>query len=198
MDSGLRTPDSGCLARERDQQFPLALPERRLHRIRKPLPDPVLDDESVDHDLDAVFDLLVQHRAGVRLVEQEFLAVDAHAGEAGFLGLVEHVLVFALAIADLRRQQQDAAVRRQGHDAIDDLVLAAFADFAAALMAVLDADARPQHAQVVEDLGDGADGGTGILRCGFLFDGDGRRQATDRFVLGLLQLAEKLPGVGRQ
>ena len=60
------------------------------------------------------------------------------------------------------------------------------------------ADPRPQHAQVIVDLGDRAHGtapaGYGVA----LFDGDGRADAVDPVDIGLGQAGQKLPRVSRQ
>ena len=56
----------------------------------------------------------------------------------------------------------------------------------------------PEKAHVVVDLGDGAHGGARIVGGGFLVDGDGWRQALDLVDVRLLELAQELPGVGRQ
>ena len=55
-----------------------------------------------------------------------------------------------------------------------------------------------EDAEVVVDLGDGADGRARALARGLLLDADGRRQAADVFDLRLLHLAEELPGVRGQ
>ncbi len=60
------------------------------------------------------------------------------------------------------------------------------------------ADAREQQAQVVVDLGDGADGGARVLRGRLLLDGDRRRQPVDVVDVGLLHHLEELARVGRQ
>ncbi len=60
------------------------------------------------------------------------------------------------------------------------------------------ADARPQQAHVVVDLGDGADGRARVLRGGLLLDGDGRRQAVDLVDVRLLHHLEELPRIGGQ
>ena len=59
-------------------------------------------------------------------------------------------------------------------------------------------DAREEHAQVVVDLGDGADGRARVLRGGLLLDRDRRRQPLDRVDLGLLHLLQELARVGRE
>ncbi len=60
------------------------------------------------------------------------------------------------------------------------------------------ADAGEEQAEVVVDLGDGADRGAGVAAGRLLVDGDGRRQALDEVDVGLVHLAEELAGVGRQ
>ena len=60
------------------------------------------------------------------------------------------------------------------------------------------ADAGVEDAQVIVDLGDGADGGARIAAGRLLLDADGRRQAGEVIDIRLLQLAEELPGVARQ
>ena len=71
-------------------------------------------------------------------------------------------------------------------------------DRLAADRAVRPAGARPEQAQVVVDLGDGADGRAGVAVGGLLVDRHRRRQALDEVDVGLVHLAEELPGVRRQ
>src|SRR5439155_17250747 len=65
-------------------------------------------------------------------------------------------------------------------------------------VAVWMADARPQQAQVVVDLGDRADGRARVARRGLLVDRDRRREALDRVHVGLVHLAQELARVGAQ
>ena len=60
------------------------------------------------------------------------------------------------------------------------------------------ADGRVEHAQIIVDFGDGADGGTRTAAGGFLFDGNGRAQAVDGIDVGPLHLIEELARVGRE
>ena len=60
------------------------------------------------------------------------------------------------------------------------------------------AHARPEHAQVVVDLGDGAHRGARVAAGRLLLDGDGGGQAADGVVERLVHLPEELPGVGGQ
>ena len=61
-------------------------------------------------------------------------------------------------------------------------------DGAVAVGAVGLADAGVEKAEVVVDLGDGADGGAGTAAGGFLFDGDGGGEAVDGVDVGALHL----------
>ena len=60
------------------------------------------------------------------------------------------------------------------------------------------ADAGEEQFEVVVDLGGGADRRTRVARVDLLLDGDGRRDPRDEVDVGLVDLAQKLPGVGRQ
>ena len=84
------------------------------------------------------------------------------------------------------------------HDLVDDLLGRLPGDRLAADVAVRMADARPQQAQVVVDLGDRADRRPRVARRRLLVDRDRRRQALDRVDVGLVHLAEELPRVGAQ
>ena len=72
------------------------------------------------------------------------------------------------------------------------------ADLAAALRAVGHADARVEQAQVVVDLGDGADGRARVAAGAALVDGDGRAEPLDLVDVRLLHQAEELARVGRE
>ena len=126
------------------------------------------------------------------------LAVDAGAHEPGLAQLDQLLAVLALAAAHDRRQDVDARALGQLQDAVDDLLHRLRRDRAPALRAVRRADAREQQAQVVVDLGDGADGRARVLAGRLLLDGDRRREALDRVDVGLLHLLEELPRVGRE
>jgi hypothetical protein len=56
-------------------------------------------------------------------------------------------------------------------------------------------DAGEQQTQVVVDLGDRADRGSGVARRRLLVDGDRRRQTLDELDVGLVHLAEELAGI---
>ena len=83
-------------------------------------------------------------------------------------------------------------------DLVDDLLDGLSGDGPAAVGAVRVADARVEQAQVVVDLGDGADRRARVARGRLLLDGDGRREALDRVDVGLVHLPQELAGVGRE
>ena len=73
-----------------------------------------------------------------------------------------------------------------------------WADFFAGLGVVAGGKARVEEFEVVVDLGEGADGGTGGADRVFLLDGDGGRDAIDPVNIGLIHAVEELPDVRRE
>src|SRR6266550_9106718 len=57
---------------------------------------------------------------------------------------------------------------------------------------------REQEAQVIVDLGYGANGRPRVAACALLVDRDRRREALDVVDVRLLHLAEELAGIGRE
>jgi hypothetical protein len=106
------------------------------------------------------------------LGEVAHFAVDAGA-EALLVELIEQVFELAFAAADDGGHDGDALAHAELEDALDDLFGGLAGDGAAAVGAVGRADRGVEQAQVVVDLGDGADGGAGAAAGGFLLDGDG-------------------------
>ena len=81
-------------------------------------------------------------------------------------------------------------------DLVDDRLDRLARDRPAADRAVRPADARVEQAQVVVDLGDGADRRARVARGRLLVDRDRRREALDRVHVRLLHHLEELPRVG--
>jgi hypothetical protein len=191
----LRVGARRALPLDNRDQLPLGLAQRGLDRVGDARALALLDDDAVDHQLDVVLLLLLQR---LDILEPDDHPVDAHAGEAGLARVGDELAELTLAVLDQRRQQGHLAALVEAHQLADDLVGRPRRHRAAAQMAALLAHARVEHAQVVVDLGDGADRGARVGRGRLLLDGDGRRQAADVIVLGLLHLAEELAGIGRQ
>ena len=102
-----------------------------------------------------------------------------------------------LAVLDERAEDEQAGALGQGQDLVDDLLDALALD-RRGRRAVRLADPGEQQAQVVVDLGDGADRRARVAPGALLVDRDGRRQAVDLVDVRLLHLAEELAGVGGQ
>ena len=83
-------------------------------------------------------------------------------------------------------------------DLRDDLVGGERSHLVATLRAVLDADPRVEYPEVVVDLGDRADGGSGVGGGGLLLDRNRRTQAADVVVRRLFHLTEELARIARQ
>ena len=130
------------------------------------------------------------------LVEPQQLAVDAHARVALEPHLLEQLPVLALAPADDRREDHEAAALLDRHQPVGDLLERLAGDLLAALGTVRMPDPRPEQAHVVIDLGHGADRRARVARGRLLVDRDRRREAFDRVDVGLLHQAQELTGVG--
>ena len=151
--------------------------------------------EPVDDHLDRVLLVALELELG-RQVDD--LTVDPGAREALPRELVEQRVVLALAAAHHRREHLEPGAVGQLQHPVDDLLRRLAGDELAAVRAVRHADPRVEQAQVVVDLGDRADGGARVARRRFLVDRDRGRQALDEVDVGLVHLAEELPGVRRQ
>ncbi len=130
-----------------------------------------LDLEAVYHRVDAVFLVLFQIGRVIDLADQ---AVHPGADKAAAAQFIEHMQVFALALADNGGQHHHPAAFRQGHDLVHHLADGLGFQFDVMIRAVGIADPGEQQAQVVVNLGNGAHGGAGIMGGGFLFNGNSR------------------------
>ena len=122
-------------------------------------------------------------------------AIDAGT-KALLIKLIEQIFKFTLAASDDGSHDGDALAIAELQDALDDLLRGLAGDGPAAVGAVRGADGGIEQAEVVVDLGDGADGGAGAAAGGLLLNGDGGRQAFDGVDIGAFDLIEKLAGVG--
>ena len=133
-----------------------------------------------------------------RLGELDQLAVDDRARVALGAELLEEVDELALLLRDDRGDDLVAGALGQLHELIGDLLHGLALDDLAALGAVRHADARPQQAHVVVDLGDRADRRARVAVRRLLVDRDGGAQPLDEVDVGSVDLAEELAGVGAQ
>ena len=169
--------------------------EGDLDRLGQPPFDAVFQDQAIDDDVDVVVAAAVELDV---LVERARLAVDADLGEAARPQRGQFLLELPLAPAHDRRQHVDALVVGGEHHHVDDPFERLRGDLTPAQVAVRHADVGEEQAQVVVDLGDGADRRPRIRAGRLLLDGDGRRQPLDQVDVGLFHLLEELPGVRRQ
>ena len=124
------------------------------------------------------------------------LSIHARAHEPFAEGALEQVAELSLPSPDEGGANLDAGAGGPAEDLPGDLRRRLGAHGAAARGTVGGAGARPQEAQIVVDLGDGAHGGARVAAGGALLDGDRGGQSLDHIHIGLLHDAEELPGVG--
>ncbi len=177
---------------ELDHRHAVGQLEALFERIRQPRADIGFHHQPVDHHVDVVGEFLVERLDLLDFVEG---AVDLDALVALAQEVGELLAVFALAAAHHRRQHIDARALRQCQHAVDHLRHGLAFNGQSSRRRIGHADARPQQAHVVVDLGDGADGGARILRGGLLLDGNGRRQPVDLVDVRLLHHFQELAGV---
>ena len=104
--------------------------------------------------------------------------------------------MLALSAGDHGAHDHDSGGGWDGLNGIDDLLDSLAGDQPATVRTVGTTGAGVEEADVVVDLGDGADGGAGIVACALLVDGDSGAEALDVVDVGLLHAAEELAGVG--
>ena len=178
-----------------DEESPLAELEGELDAVGEASLEALLEHEAVDDDVEIV---------GARAIELELVAevdhgpVDACAHEAFAAEALELELELAFACPRDGRHDRELRAFGEGRDAVDDLLDGLRLDPLSAVRAVGDADTRIKEAQVVGDLGDGADRRARGLGEGALLDGDGRAQALDALDVGFGELLEKLARVCAQ
>ncbi|MEZ0044221.1 hypothetical protein ABIA42_003100 [Bradyrhizobium sp. USDA 327] len=145
--------------------------QRGLEAFGEALADIGAHHDAVDDDVDVVREFLVQRRRFRELMEG---AVDLDALEALLEPFGQLLPVLALAAAHDGREQIEAGAFGQRQHAVDHLRDGLALDRQARGRRIGYADAGPEQAHVVVDLGDGADGGTRVLRRRLLLDRDRR------------------------
>src|SRR5664279_3461331 len=114
-----------------------------------------MDDEAIHHDFDVVDTIAVERDVFFKVIN---FAVGADALKTRFADVLEDLLVLTFAPLDDRGKNLRARTVGQRFDFIDDLLGALSDDFRAADRTMRDADARVQEAQIIVNLGNGADG----------------------------------------
>ena len=180
---------------ERETRRALGQPEGRLERLGEALRGIGTHLEPVDHGLDRMAAARVERGTFVELDE---LAVDARPHVTLAAQVLEHLDVLALAVLHDRREQQHAGALGQREHLVDHLRDGLRGEVLPVLGAARDAGARVQHAQVIVDLGDGADRRARVVRRRLLFDRDRGREPFDVVDVGLFHDRQELPRIGRQ
>ena len=155
--------------------------------------DSGLHQQAIDDDFEGVVLALVE---GQVVFEVHQFAIDAGAGEAVLDQLLHFFFELAFAATNDGRHDHDAVVGCKRHDTLYDLLRRLAGDGLAAIRAMGNADRRVEQAQVIVDLGDGADGGARAAAGGFLLDGNRWAKAVDGIDVGALHLVEELAGIG--
>ena len=96
------------------------------------------------------------------------------------------------------RRERHARTLAEREHVFGDVIHAEVAYLRAADGRIGASDAREQQLEVIVQFGGRADGRTGIARIDLLFDGDGRSDARDQVHVGFGDLAQELPGIGRE
>ncbi len=118
-----------------------------------------LDEQAVDDDFDGVVLTLINDW---EIVERNQFSIDSSADVAVLREFFEFLAKGALTAAHDRRENHDAVVRLAEfavENGLDDLLTGLARDGLAAIGAMRHADGGVDHAEVIVDFRDGADGG---------------------------------------
>ena len=151
--------------------------------------------QPVDHHVDVVLLVLLQFGW---ILEFRHDAIDAGPDVATGLEFAEYMQMFALAVAHQWRQHHQPRAFGHGQHLVDHLADGLCLQFLVMGGAVRVAHAGKQQAQIIVNLGDGADGGARVVRCGLLFDRDGGGKPFDVIDVRLVHHRQELPRVRRQ
>ncbi len=178
-----------------DLHEPLGEAQGRLDRIGQTSAVLGARNQPIDDHRDIVILAAVELR---RFGEFNEFAVHHRAHEALLAGILEQLPELTLAPAHERREHLDLGARGPRQHDIGNLRRRLLRHRATAIGAMRRPGARVEQAQVVVDLGDGANGGTRIGTGGLLLDGDRGRQALDDIDVRLLHQPKELAGVRRE
>ncbi len=154
-----------------------------------------MDDQAVYDGLDCVFNKTLQFW---RLIEISHLSVDAGTDVTLRAQSLQHVRVLAFTAMHDGGQQHQARALGIAHHMVHHLTdrLGLQASFMIGASGLT--DPRVEQAQVVINLGDGADRRSRIMGDGFLLDGYRWREALYRIDVGFLHQRQELARIGRE
>ena len=148
----------------RDDERAFGQRQRLLDRLGQARTHAGIVLQAIDDNLDVVLDPAIE----LQIVgEPDHLAIDAGADEAALEHVGEQILVFALLAAHHRGEDKKARAFGQGEDARQDLLARLGGDGPAAFGTMALTDASVEDAEIVVNLGDGADGRAGIAPAAF-------------------------------
>ncbi len=151
--------------------------------------------QPVDDDIDRMLLRAGEPGEGIDLVN---LSVHAQPDESLRAQFGEQLALLALAVGDHRREDHQPAAFRQRKDVVYHLRDGLCCERQPMFGAVRSAGAGEKQAQVVVNLGDRADGRTGVVAGRLLFDRNRRRESLDQVDVGFLHSLQELSGVRRQ
>ena len=149
---------------------------RLLNRLGDTAQRILTDHDAIDHDLDIVLEFLIQID---RIVERAHFTVDTHAAKALGAKVLKQFGVLAFSPAHHRCQHKRAAALPRRQDLVGNLVGRLTLNDAAAFGTVRGAHTGEQQAQIVINLGYGANRRARVFRRRLLVDRHRRRKAVD-------------------
>ena len=167
----------------------------RFNRVRQAAAQPLLQHQTVHHQLNGVLPVLFQLDLFRQVVEN---AVCPHPGEALLPGILQNLHMLALFAPNHRGQHHETSPLPQSLHPVHNLVDGLAADLLAALGAVGDAHPGPEQTQVVIYFRYRAHCRPGAFGRCLLVNGNSGRQAVNGIHIRLVHLAQKLPGIGTQ
>ncbi len=169
--------------------------QRGFYRVVQAAPDALLENETVDDDLDIVLVITIEPDL---LGQVTCLAVDSGACKSSPGKLLERLGELAFATLDDRSQDLKAGSLGQVENLVDYLLGGLTSDGSSTKMTVWSPDPGEQKPQVVVDLGDRSHRRSWVLGGRLLVDRDRRTEALDEIDVGLVHLAQELPRIRAQ
>ena len=151
--------------------------------------------EAIDHHIDVVLFGFLQSGQIFHFIS---LPIDAKAHITQRLHLLKNFFKLAFAFARNGRDDHEPRVFGQLQNGVDHLTHGLRLKRQVVVRAIRCARACKQQAQIIVNFCHGAHGGAGVVAGGFLFDGDGGRQALDQIHVGLVHQLQKLTRISRQ
>jgi hypothetical protein len=135
----------------------------------QPRLQPLFDHQTINHHVDVMAELLVEHGRLIEVVEH---AIDLDTLEPLLAQLDEFLAVFAFSVAQDGGEQIGAGALLHRHHPVHHVLHLLCLDGQAGGRRIGRPGAGEKQAQVVVDLRHRANGRAGVLRCGLLLDGN--------------------------